>query len=107
MENLYKREICINCANKKCKNRIKVTRTQDLVIEQISTITTIKCDDFICKKKRKKILPTWQKWQGGRKMRKWTKQSAEAYIKTAKEKGLKYWSAIDFLKHHKTMRAII
>lgn len=62
MENLYKREICINCANKKCKNRIKVTRTQDLVVEQISTITTIKCDDFICKKKRKKALSAWQEW---------------------------------------------
>ena len=36
------------------------------------------------------------------KMRKWTKQTAEEYIKKAKEKGLKYWSAIDYLKHHKT-----
>ena len=41
------------------------------------------------------------------KMRKWTKQSAMEYIKKAKEKGLTYWSAVDFLKHHKTMRSII
>ena len=39
--------------------------------------------------------------------RKWTKQSAEAYIKKAKEKGLTYWSAVDFLKHHKTMHSIL
>lgn len=39
--------------------------------------------------------------------RKWTKQSAENYIKRTKEKGLTYWSAVDFLKHHKTMHSII
>ena len=31
----------------------------------------------------------------------------ENYIKTAKQKGLTYWSAIDFLKHHSTMHSII
>ena len=35
------------------------------------------------------------------------KQSAEEYIKRAREKGLTYWSAVDFLKHHKTMHSII
>ena len=30
--------------------------------------------------------------------RKWTKESAERYIKTAREKGLKYWSARDLEK---------
>lgn len=39
--------------------------------------------------------------------RKWTKITAENYIKTAKQKGLTYWSAIDFLKHHSTMHSII
>ena len=39
--------------------------------------------------------------------RKWTKQSAERYIKEAKQKGLTYWSAVDFLKHHKTMSSIL
>ena len=39
--------------------------------------------------------------------RKWTKLSATEYIKKAKEKGLTYWSAKDFLKHHKTMSSII
>lgn len=37
----------------------------------------------------------------------WTKQMAEEYIKSAKQKGLRYWSAKDFLKNHKTMRSII
>lgn len=39
--------------------------------------------------------------------RKWTKQSAERYVETAKQKGLTYWSAIDFLRHHSTMHSII
>lgn len=43
--------------------------------------------------------------------RKWTKQSAEKFIsdveKYKKQKGLTYWSAIDFLKRHKTMYSII
>ena len=37
----------------------------------------------------------------------WTKQSAEQYIKKATQKGLTYWSAVDFLKHHKSMYSII
>ena len=39
--------------------------------------------------------------------RKWTKQSAEKYIAKATQKGLTYWSAMDFLKHHKSMYSII
>lgn len=46
--------------------------------------------------------------KGERKMKmKWTKQKAEEYIKKCKEKGLKYWSAKDYLKNHKTMTSII
>ncbi len=40
-------------------------------------------------------------------MRKWTKQSATEYVKKAREKGLTYWSAMDYLKHHKTMCSIV
>lgn len=39
--------------------------------------------------------------------RKWTKQTAQEYIKKAREKGLTYWSAKDYLKHHRTMSSII
>ena len=39
--------------------------------------------------------------------RKWTKETAQAYIKKSKEKGLTYWSAVDYLKNHKTMHPII
>lgn len=43
--------------------------------------------------------------------RKWTKQSAEEYVEKIKKKkakmGLTYWSAIDYLKHHRTMHSII
>ena len=39
--------------------------------------------------------------------RKWTKQSAEKYVKEAKVKGLTYLSAMDYLKNYKTMGAII
>ena len=46
--------------------------------------------------------------KGERKMKmKCTKQKAEEYIKKCKEKGLKYWSAKDYLKNHKTMTSII
>lgn len=39
--------------------------------------------------------------------RKWTKESATNYIKYAKEKGLTYWSAKDFLKNYRIMHSII
>ena len=39
--------------------------------------------------------------------RKWTKETAEKYIAKAKEKGLTYWSAKDFLKNHRIMHSII
>ena len=45
--------------------------------------------------------------KGELSMRKWTKETALAYIKNAREKGLTYWSAVDYLKHHKTMHSII
>ena len=52
-EQLYKEKICSNCANENCKNRIKTTTQLDLVIEQMSTTTVMKCEDFVCKEKRK------------------------------------------------------
>lgn len=45
--------------------------------------------------------------KGELNMRKWTKETAQTYIKYAKEKGLTYWSAVDYLKHHKTMHSIV
>lgn len=63
MKELYKKEICINCANENCKNRIKEIKTQDICIGQISTTTIVKCKDFICKNKRKKSIPAyWSQW---------------------------------------------
>ena len=58
----YKNKVCTNCDNSNCTNKIKITRTQDICIEQISTITTVKCKDFICKEKRKKTPIHWQGW---------------------------------------------
>lgn len=47
----------------------------------------------------------------GGTMKKWSKATAEDYItkveKGKKEMGLTYWSAKDFLMHHKTMNKII
>lgn len=62
MEELYKREICINCANKNCKNKIETKQKQNLCIEQIYTEKTTKCENFICKNKRKKQPFIWQVW---------------------------------------------
>ena len=36
--------------------------------------------------------------------RKWTKQTAQEYIKTAKTKGLTYWSAMDYLEQGLSMK---
>lgn len=62
MIDLYKRMICTNCANENCSNNIKEIKTQELTIEQISTSTIIKCNDFICKNKRKRKMIAFQKW---------------------------------------------
>lgn len=47
----------------------------------------------------------------GVEMKKWTRQTAEEYIakidKNKGKTGLKYWSAVDYLKHHRTMCSII
>ena len=49
--------------------------------------------------------------RGGKMKRKWTKQSAEVYVEKIKKNkakmGLTYWSAVDYLKHHRTMHSII
>lgn len=34
-------------------------------------------------------------------MKKWTYETATQYVKRAKEKGLTYLSAMDYLKNHK------
>ena len=57
MSELYKKEICINCVNENCTNKIRKTKK----IED-NKITVIKCEDFICKSKRKKKPVNWQKW---------------------------------------------
>ena len=42
--NIYKKQICINCANGSCTNRIKEMKIDNVII--------IKCDDFVCKYRR-------------------------------------------------------
>ncbi len=39
--------------------------------------------------------------------RKWTVETAKKFTNNAKIKGLTYWSAVDFLKHHRIMHSII
>lgn len=48
-----------------------------------------------------------KKKRGAEMARKWTKQTAIEYVKRCREKGLTYWSAMDYLKKHKTMHSII
>lgn len=62
MKELYREKICSNCCNENCTNNIKENKFQELIIDQISTTTVVKCADFICKKKRKKTPLEWQKW---------------------------------------------
>lgn len=54
MNELYEKEVCINCANEKCTKRIEIIKKLDLLDKEMKTITTIKCKDFICKNKRQK-----------------------------------------------------
>lgn len=53
MNELYRKEVCVNCANEKCSNRIEITKHLELVIDNMSTTTTTKCKDFICKNRKK------------------------------------------------------
>lgn len=52
-----------------------------------------------------------RKRKEGKTMRKWTKEKAWQYIdrveKRKETKGLTCWSALDYLKKHKTMHSII
>lgn len=52
--NIYEEKICTNCANNNCTHRIKEIQTENE--------TTIKCDDFMCKNRRKKVPRNWQEW---------------------------------------------
>ena len=42
---------------------LKITRTQDVCVEQINTITMVKYKNFICKEKRKKAPMHQQGWE--------------------------------------------
>lgn len=62
MKQLYKDKICSNCANLNCTNNIQETKYQEVIVDQISTTTVVKCADFICAKKRRKKPGEWQGW---------------------------------------------
>lgn len=53
--NLYEERVCTNCGNNNCTHKIKEVQKENETI--------IKCDDFICKNKRKKMPRNWQEWQ--------------------------------------------
>lgn len=59
MKQLYKKEICINCANINCTNRIEIIKKLELLDQEIKTTTTIKCKDFVCKNKRREKKANW------------------------------------------------
>lgn len=44
---LYRKEICISCANNNCTNKIQIIKKLELLDKQMKTTTTIKCNDFI------------------------------------------------------------
>ena len=52
--NIYKEKVCTNCANNNCTHSIKEIQKENEVI--------IKCDDFICKGRRKITPRNWQEW---------------------------------------------
>lgn len=54
MNELYKKEVCINCANENCKRRIEIIKNLELMDNEIKTVTIIKCKDFICKNSKRR-----------------------------------------------------
>ncbi len=62
MRELYEKEVCINCANEKCNKDITETRKSDVRGNEIITTTTIKCNNFAPKTRRKQVPLSWQKW---------------------------------------------
>lgn len=52
--NIYKEKICTNCANNNCTHSIEEVKEDKAIV--------IKCNDFVCKEKRKKVPKNWQKW---------------------------------------------
>lgn len=67
MKELYKKEICINCANKNCTDRIEEIQKTELEDTQIKTMKITKCVDFIPKVKREQVPIKWQSWGKGKK----------------------------------------
>lgn len=96
MEQLYKENICTNCENKNCTNNIKRINFQEVVDDQISTTTIIKCDDFIAKNKRNKESTNWQKWQGFMRIGEIIKRkNKDTYRKLLTMKGAKHEKKMD------------
>ena len=61
MEELYQKEICINCANENCRKDITETRKLDVRDKEIVTTVVVKCNNFIPKVRRKQKPLSW-KW---------------------------------------------
>lgn len=62
MKQLYKDEVCPNCINEECTNNIKEEQYEEVIQDKISITTVMKCTDFICAKKRKKVPRNRQRW---------------------------------------------
>jgi len=62
MEELYEKEVCINCANEKCDKKIIETRKSDVQGDKIITTVVVKCSNFIPKVRRKQMPLNWQSW---------------------------------------------
>ena len=91
---IYRKEICINCANDKCTHNIKKNR--------VNTLSTMKCVDFIAKKRRNKKPLNWQKWQGVMRIGEIIKRkNKDTYKKLLTMKGAKYEKKMDKAKCRK------
>ena len=66
---------------------------------KIKTVLTVSFKKFVQVMREAKV------------MKNWSKETAKKYIekidKAKSKRGLTYWSAIDYLKHHRTMYSII
>ena len=51
---VYEEEICKYCKNENCKENIKTENKLDIVIGQLCTTTTMKCENYICKNEKRR-----------------------------------------------------
>lgn len=108
-------KLCETCKNKECNKRIVITEQENLKITKC--LEYVKDNTKINKYKKQlnrtatQLKPLMSLNIQEVIMKRWTRESAERYItridKAKGIRGLSYWSAVDYLRNHRTMHSIV